>query len=125
MYLHRVGAALAESELPHLQLKGDVMRVLSGEVGDRRGLAGAVRSVAIVAGLKILRGIADPRELFTPRDQRWICTRQGQEGTRDACVIGDHIRRFLGRQGLGDRRHHGIGPHARGEVLHLLVEIIG
>src|SRR5262245_24665568 len=45
---HRLRTALAEAALPHPQFELDVLCVLSGEVGNRRRNARAIRSVTII-----------------------------------------------------------------------------
>src|ERR1700693_4191115 len=66
---HGVGAVLAQSALPHRQLKGGVTCVLSAQVRDRRRFAGTAWSVAIVAGLQILRRVANLGELLAALDE--------------------------------------------------------
>ena len=62
---HRVWAAVAETALPHLQFKGDVMRVLAGKVWNCRRNTCAIRTVTIIATLKVLTRVAEARKRAT------------------------------------------------------------
>jgi hypothetical protein len=54
---HRLWAVSAESLPPHLQLECCIMRVLSGKIRDRRGLASAAFAMACTARGDALRWI--------------------------------------------------------------------
>ena len=84
---HRM-TGVAEAALPHLQLEGNVVPVLSAEVRDRRRLPSTVRSVAVDAAGNPFRRVANFGEPLTLGDESRACrVRQRQERRR-----GQHSR---------------------------------
>src|SRR5262245_27384499 len=89
---HYIFTGLAEAALPHLQLEGNVVPVLSGEVRDRRGLPSAVRSVAEAATGNPFRRVANLGEPLTLGDESGVCrARQRQERRRGTRIVGCYI----------------------------------
>src|SRR5262245_5433614 len=87
---HLVGTVLAEAALPHSQFERDVRSVLAREVWNRRRLAYAARSMAIVAGLNPPLGAAHFRELLAQLDEcrARLAPRQGRRVGR--VIVGRH-----------------------------------
>src|SRR6202035_3265970 len=84
---HRTGTALTEAVSPHLPFEGDVGRVLSGKVRDRRWLACAANSMAIIAALNSACGAAHFRKLLALFDERRVRSPQRQERRFDPCIV--------------------------------------
>ena len=79
---HRM-TGVAEAALPHLQLEGNVVPVLSAEVRDRRRLPSTVRSVTVDAAGNPFRRVASFGEPLTLGDESRACrVRQRQERRR-------------------------------------------
>src|SRR5215468_11774310 len=86
-------AGVAEAELPHLQLEGDVVSILSAEVRDRRRLPSTVRSVAVQATGNPFRRVANVGELLTLGDEsRAFRVRQRHERRLGGSKVGRYIR---------------------------------
>src|SRR5499433_3033023 len=84
---------VAEAALPHLQLEGDVVSVLSAEVRDRRRLPSTVRSVAVQATGNPFRRVANIGELLTLGDEsRAFRVRQRHERRLGGSKVGRYIR---------------------------------
>src|SRR5262249_47019717 len=110
---HGFGIVSAESPLPHSELKRDVARVLSGEVGKGRGPTCAFSAMAVVAAGNSFRCVARLSELLAPLDEVRVRIRQRWEWSLEACIIASHVGDVLRRERASDRCHDCIRAHAR------------
>src|SRR5262249_29848584 len=108
---------VAETELPHLQLEGDVVSILSAEVRDRRRLPSTVRSVAVQATGNPFRRVANVGELLTLGDEsRAFRVRQRHERRLGGSKVGRYIRDIVFGQTLGKRPKGPVVPNPAGAV---------
>src|SRR5262249_185720 len=103
---------VAETALPHLQLEGDVVSILSAEVRDRRRLPSTVRSVAVQATGNPFRRVANVGELLTLGDEsRPFRVRHRHERPLRGSKVGLNIRNIVCAQTLGNGRHDRVAPN--------------
>ena len=95
------------------------MRVLSGQIRDRRGLACAACAMACTARGNALRRITRLGEFLSFLNEVRIGSREQRKRRIEAREIGAYIGGIVRRQRPGDRRHDGVCARARPEVLQL------
>src|SRR2546430_10811644 len=100
---HRLKTVPAEAALPHLQLKGGVMRILSGEVWDCWQLANAGRAMADSTAGNSFRCITHFGELLTFLDEVRGCARQRRERDFDVFIVSGHVIDTSGDSALAIR----------------------